>query len=178
MKLIVAATAALALLAPAAARGEVMAAGENGFHIRHSVNLAAANREAWDAFRRVGEWWSNGHTYSGKAANMTLSLSPGGCFCERLSDGGGVEHMRVAFVAPGKRAVLTGSLGPLLFEATAGVMDVQIEGAGNGSTLTLDYKVAGFATGGAEKLAPLVDQVLAEQVKRLRTFAPTVARRR
>jgi len=31
--------------------------------------------------------------------------------------------------------------------------------------------VAGFANGGAEKLAPLVDQVLAEQMKRFRVYA-------
>ena len=55
-----------------------------------------------------------------------MSLSPGGCFCERLPNGGGIEHMRVAFVDPGKRLVLTGSLGPLLYQATAGVMDVQV----------------------------------------------------
>ena len=35
--------------------------------------------------------------------------------------------MRVTYVDPGKRIVLTGSLGPLLYEATAGVMDVQFE---------------------------------------------------
>lgn len=170
--------AALALAAPAAAGAEVMASSANGFHVRHSVNLAADAAQAWDSFRRVGEWWSGAHSYSGKASNLSLSLSPGGCFCERLPDGGGVEHMRVAYVEPGKRALLTGSLGPLLFEATSAIMDVRIEGSGNGSTLTLDYKAAGFATGGADRLAPLVDQVLAEQVRRLRTFVPTARRPR
>lgn len=167
-----------AALVPAAAQAEVVASSANGFHIRHSVNLAADAAQAWDAFRRVGDWWSGDHSYSGKASNLSLTLSPGGCFCERLPDGGGVEHMRVAFVEPGKRAVLTGSLGPLLFEGTSAVMDVRIEGAGNGSTMTLDYKAAGFATGGAERLAPLVDQMLAEQVKRLRTFVPTARKPR
>ena len=37
--------------------------------------------------------------------------------------------------------------------------------------MTLDYRVAGFANGGAEKMAPLVDGVLAEQFKRYREFA-------
>ena len=40
-----------------------------------------------------------------------------------------------------------------------------------GSKLTLDYKVAGFANGGGEKLAPAVDGVLTEQLKRFRTYA-------
>jgi hypothetical protein len=79
--------------------------------------------------------------------------------------------MHVAFVDPGKEIVMTGPLGPLLYEATTGVMDVKVETIAGGSKLTLDYKVAGFANGGGEKLAPAVDGVLTEQLKRFRTYA-------
>ena len=175
MRLIIGA-ALLAMGTPAAA--EVIAAGPNGFHIRQTVPLAAADVDAWSAFARIGEWWSGDHTYSGDARNLNLALAPGGCWCERLPAGGGVEHMRVAYYEPGKRVLLTGSLGPLLFEATSGAMDVKIEPSGNASTLTLDYKVAGFATGGADAIAPAVDKVLAEQLKRLRSFAARSARKR
>jgi hypothetical protein len=78
--------------------------------------------------------------------------------------------MRVTYVDPGKRAVLTGALGPLLYEATAGVMDVQVNSTAGGSQLVLDYRAAGFFNGGADKLAPLVDQVLSEQMKRFRAY--------
>ena len=74
-------------------------------------------------------------------------------------------------VDPGKRILLTGALGPLLYEATTGVMDIQIKTAAGGSQLVLDYKSAGFATGGADKLAPAVDAVLAGQMKRFRAYA-------
>jgi hypothetical protein len=67
--------------------------------------------------------------------------------------------------------VLTGALGPLLYEAIAGVMDVQVKSAAGGSQLTLDYRAAGFATGGGDKMAIAVDQVLAGQMKRLRAYA-------
>jgi hypothetical protein len=77
----------------------------------------------------------------------------------------------VTFVEPGKRVVMTGALGPLLYEATTGVMDVQIKLNAGGSQLVLDYKVAGFANGGAAKLAAAVDAVLADQLKRFRTYA-------
>ena len=102
---------------------------------------------------------------------MSLQMRPGGCFCETLDGGGGVEHLRVAFVQPGERIVLTGSLGPLLYEATAGVMDVKVERIAGGSRVTMNYRAAGFAKGGAEKIAPLVDQVLGEQMKRFRVYA-------
>ena len=35
----------------------------------------------------------------------------------------------------------------------------------------MDYKAAGFAKGGAAELAPIVDKVLGEQMKRLRVYA-------
>jgi hypothetical protein len=159
----------LLLAAPASA--EVVSAGPNGFHVRQTAQIVVPPPSAFTAFGRVGSWWSGEHTYSGKAANMTMALTPGGCFCERLDGGGGIEHLRVSFVNPGKRVVLTGSLGPLLYEATAGVMDVQFERIAGGTKVTMDYRVAGFADGGADKMAPLVDSVLAEQFKRYREFA-------
>lgn len=163
--------AALIALVPAAAGAEVISANANGFHLRHEIQLVTPPARAFDSFRQIGSWWDKGHTYSGDSANLSLALSPGGCFCERLPGGGGIEHMRVANVDPGKRIVLTGSLGPLLYQATAGVMDVTFERIAGGARVTLDYRVAGFAEGGADKLAPLVDGVLAEQMARYRRFA-------
>jgi hypothetical protein len=50
-------------------------------------------------------------------------------------------------------------------------MDVQFDRIAGGTRVTMDYRVAGFANGGADKMAPLVDGVLAEQFKRYREFA-------
>ena len=60
------------------------------------------------------------HLFGRLVAHCRLQLRPGGCFCETLDGGGGIEHMRVTYVQPGERVVLTGGLGPLLYEATAG----------------------------------------------------------
>lgn len=149
----------------------VVAAGEHGFEVQHSINLVVPQDQAFAAFGQVGQWWDNQHTYSGDAKRMSLQLRPGGCFCEPLDGGGGVEHMRVAYLQPGERVVLTGSLGPLLYEATSGVMDVKVERIAGGSRITMNYRAAGFAKGGAAAMAPLVDQVLGEQMKRLRAYA-------
>ena len=126
-------------MAPAsAAQAEVVSAGPNGFEISHSVQLVAPPATVYAAFGQIGGWWAKGHTYSGDSANLRLSLTPGGCFCERLPNGGGIEHMRVTYVDPGKRVVMTGALGPLLYEATAGVMDVQIERLAGGTRVHLE----------------------------------------
>ena len=153
------------------ASAEVVSASSNGFHVRQTAQMVVPPAEAFSAFGRVGSWWNAEHTYSGKSANLSMAFSPGGCFCERLDNGGGIEHLRVTYVQPGERIVLSGSLGPLLYEATSGVMDVKVERIAGGSRITMDYKAAGFAKGGATELAPIVDKVLGEQMKRLRVYA-------
>jgi uncharacterized protein YndB with AHSA1/START domain len=165
-----------ALAAPTAAAAEVVGSNDNGFELRQTVELSSPPRAAFDAFTQIARWWDDDHTYSGKSANLSLSLRAGGCFCEALPRGGGVEHMRIAYLAPGEQLVMTGSLGPLLYEATSGVMAVKVERTGRGSRLTLNYKVAGFANGGAAKLAPLVDRVLAGQLERYRRYAARARR--
>ena len=160
------------LLAASPAAAEVVSASSNGFEVKETVNLVVPPPVAYSAFFDIGAWWDPAHTYSGKSENLSLNLNPGGCFCERFPEGGGgIEHMRVTFVDPGKRVIMTGALGPLLYEATTGVMDIQVKTIAGGTQLTLDYKVAGFANGGADKLAAGVDQVLAAQIKRYRTYA-------
>ena len=154
------------------ASAEIVSSGANSMHVRHVVQVVMPTAAAYAAFTNVGAWWDNEHTYSGDPANMSLAATAGGCFCERVpKTGGSVEHMRVAYVEPGARLVMTGSLGPLLYEATAGVLDIKVERIAGGSRVTMDYKVAGFADGNGSTLAPLVDSVLGEQLKRYRAFA-------
>jgi len=115
-------TALIVLATPAAA--EVVSANANGFEVRETVALVVPPEVAFGSFGDIAAWWDPQHTYSGDSANLSLALVPGGCFCERIPESGGIEHLRVVFVDPGKRLVLTGALGPLLYEAATGVMDV------------------------------------------------------
>ena len=161
---------------PAAA--EVVSADAHGFEVRHTVNLVVPQPLAFAAIGDVKKWWSKDHTYSGNAANLSLDMRPGGCFCERLDGGGGIEHLRVTYLQPGERITLTGALGPLLFQAVSGVMDIQVERIAGGSRITMNYRAAGFAKGNGATLAPAVDQVLGEQMKRLRAYAAAAPKSR
>ena len=161
---------AMGLVAAAPASAEVLGSGPNGFVLRHSVQLVVPADRAYAAIGEMPRWWSKDHTYSGDSANLSLTLRPGGCFCETLGKGGGIEHMRVTLVQPGERLVMSGALGPLLYEGVAGVMDFKVESVAGGSRVTMGYRAAGFAKGGAEKLAPLVDKVLGEQLGRYRAY--------
>ncbi len=161
----------LSLLVASPAAAEVVSTSANGMEVRQRFDLALSPAQAFAAFGHIEKWWSKDHSYSGDAARLSLTLRPGGCFCEKLDGGGGIEHLRVTYVQPGERVVLTGSLGPLLYLATAGVMDLQFEKAATGTRVTMTYRVAGFASGGADKMAPIVDQVLKEQMTRFKDYA-------
>jgi hypothetical protein len=87
------------------------------------------------------------------------------------ADGGGVEHGRVVYVAPGKLLRLTSSLGPLQELGVRGNWTWQIAPNGQGSTVTMTYAVGGYAQGGLDALAGPVDQVLSQQVASLKAHA-------
>ena len=167
---------ALAFLALSsqAARGDVVDRSPSGFTVKTTVTVAAAPQRVYQDLLNVGAWWDKAHTYSGDAKNMTLAVQPGGCFCEKYA-GGAIEHGRVVNVSPDKLLRLSGALGPLQEMAVTGTMTWAIEPAkqGSGSTLTMTYAAGGYAPGGLDKLADIVDMVLAQQVKLLKALAET-----
>lgn len=164
-------TATALLLASSSAAAEVVSSDPHDFEVRESVQVLASPDLTWTALIHIGRWWSAEHSYSGKSSNLTLTPIAGGCFCERLPHGGGVEHMRVSYVDPGKRLVLTGALGPLLNEAVTGVMEIRIEKNATGTQVSLTYKTTGFVHGNANEFAPAVDGVLRQQLERLSAYA-------
>jgi hypothetical protein len=157
--------AAAAAAAPAAA--EVKSAAPGGFAVESRVVVAAAPAEAYAQIVRIGDWWDAAHSYSGKGANLSLEARPGGCFCERLAGGGGVEHMRVVSARPGVELRLQGGLGPLQAEAVTGSLSWSLKAVGGGTEVVQRYVVGGYIDGGADRIAPAVDQVLAGQLLRL-----------
>jgi uncharacterized protein YndB with AHSA1/START domain len=146
----------------------------NGFLVSHEVHIAAAPRNVYDALvGQVGAWWNPGHTFSGDARNLSIDARPGGCFCERLPDGGGLEHLRVVFVAPGEMVRMSGALGPLQASGVTGSLTWKLTPASGGTTVRLSYSVGGFIEGGFDKMAPAVEGVLGEQLRRLELFVET-----
>ena len=80
-------------------------------------------------YRELGQgrrWWDPAHTWSGSARNLKLEPKAGGCFCEKLADGGSVQHGRVIFAQPGKLLRLEGALGPLQDMAVTGVLSFNL----------------------------------------------------
>lgn len=93
----------LAVAGPAAA--EVKSVTPNGFEVASIATIAAPADRVYAALGEVGRWWDPSHTFSRDAANLSMELRAGGCFCERLKDGGSVQHLQVVYAAPAKDCV-------------------------------------------------------------------------
>lgn len=145
-----------------------------GFLVRYEVMIGAPAASVFDALLRVGSWWSAKHTYSGDSTNLSIDARAGGCFCEKLANGG-VEHMRVVYIKPNEALRLNGALGPLQGSGLAGAMTWRLSPAAGGTKLDLTYSVGGFMPGGFETIAPAVEQVVKEQADRLKRFVETGA---
>jgi uncharacterized protein YndB with AHSA1/START domain len=171
--IVLALAAGLVLTGPAAA--EVVARSDGGFRIARAVEIAAPPARVYAALGEVGRWWDGAHTYSGKAANMTLPLEAGACFCERLDGGGGVRHGVVALAMPSALLRLDSALGPLQGEGVSGALTFALKAKGEGSLLTLTYNVGGFTPAGVAQWAGPVDEVLTIQVDRFKRYLETGA---
>jgi hypothetical protein len=161
------ATGLLALASSAAA--EVKSAGPTGFESENRLVVAATPAETWKMLGRIGEWWNKSHTYSGDSANLRLELKAGGCFCETLparasGPAGSVQHGRVLAAMPYSMLVLEAPLGPLQSEAVSARLTWILRAVPGGTEVVQRLVAGGRFSGDPVKLAPLVDQVLAEQL--------------
>ena len=169
---------AAALLAPGAALADVASSSAAGFIVRIEVPVAAPPTDVYSRFLEIGKWWSDAHTYSGKASNMSLRNEPGGCFCETLP-GGFVRHATLEYSDKGKVAVLDGALGPLQALGAHGLLAFSFAPADKtnpaaGTRLRVTYTVSGYQPDkGFEPLAEPVNGVIKEQVERLKRFVET-----
>lgn len=160
--------AALLLLSATAARAELTHSGEHAFTTEHTITTDA---EAYVIYRtmtsHIDQWWNGDHSWSGDAANLYMDVEAGGCFCEKLPEGGRVEHLRIIYFSPGKELRFDGALGPLQAMAVQGRMIWKIEPAESGNTVTFTYRVFGHPEDGLTAIAPAVDGVIGEQLARL-----------
>jgi hypothetical protein len=156
---------AAALLACSPAHADVVAKAPDGMTIRIVAEAPLDRDAAWARLVDVASWWNDSHTYSGDAKSLSLDAQAGGCWCEAWA-GGEVEHGRVVMVMPRQMLRVDGAFGPLQDLGVSAAMTFTLsDGPTAGTTkLTLDYKAVGSSLSGLDQLAPIVDQVLAEQV--------------
>ena len=154
--------------------GEVIDSGPNGFSLVNELTIDASRAEVWQAaVDHVGQWWSNDHTISGDAGNMSIDAVPQGCFCESIGDHAGVVHLTVTFVNPQIILRLTGGLGPLGLMGINGNMTWEFFDAGEATLVRFSYVVGGYRPGGLDAIAEPVDSVIGEALTLLKTYVET-----
>jgi uncharacterized protein YndB with AHSA1/START domain len=161
----------VALASPAL--GAVKTTTPQGFEVVEHYAVATTPSQLYRAIANPARWWNPLHSFSGSAANLSIDPRAGGCFCERLKDGGSVQHMTVVYAAPGKALRLRGTLGPLQNEGVEGALTFALTPGKDGTQLDVSYIVGGYLRKGPETWAPIVDEVLDEQVQRLKRYAET-----
>ena len=146
---------------------EIVDSTPHGFSLTNKIEVSVSPQAAYTHIvSDIALWWDPAHTFSGDSGNLTLVDQPNGCFCETLPSGG-VRHGTVVYAAPGKHLRLTGGLGPLQAMAVVGTMTYNLDRNEETTTVTMEYRVAGYHPGGLDKLAPAVDAVLKGQLLRL-----------
>jgi len=163
----------IAVLVTLPARAAVIDAAANGFSVVEKTHISASPDKTYAALVTPARWWSSKHTFSQDAANLSLDPVAGGCWCEKLANGGTVQHLVVVQAVPGKTVVMRGALGPLQGLGVEGAMTVSLKSVMDGTDLSLTYNVGGYLHDGLASWAAPVDGVLGEQLTRLKAFVET-----
>lgn len=160
--------------APVAA--EVVETTADRFVTRDTASVKAPPLATWLALTKPGEWWNSAHSWSGDAKNMTLTPQGGGCFCERIPVGdsgnssameGSARHAEVLQAFPMKVLRMSGALGPLQSEPVSGILTITLKEVPGGTRILWEYNVGGPMRYKVAEIAPAVDGVMSEQLKRL-----------
>jgi uncharacterized protein YndB with AHSA1/START domain len=155
------------------AHAETANVSASGFTSNFRDEVKASTDDVWKAMVQLPRWWSSQHTYSGQASNLSLDAQAGGCWCERWGDGQSVQHGTVVLAQPGRVMRLYANLGPLQDMPVQGVLTLATALQDGKTVLRMSYRVAGPPDLGLDKLAPLVDQVMGQQYKRLKALLET-----
>lgn len=171
-------------LAAAPVAAEVVETTADRFVTRDTASVKASPLATWLALTKPGEWWSPKHSWSGDAKNMTLTPQGGGCFCERIPVGdsgnssameGSARHAEVLQAFPLKVLRLRGGFGPLQGEPGNGVLTITLKEVPGGTRIMWEYNVGGPMRYKIAEIAPAVDGVMSEQLKRLQAHLGALA---
>lgn len=167
------------VLAQAEAHAEVVETTADRFVTRDTASVKSTPLATWLALTSPGKWWNSQHSWSGDAANMTLTPQGGGCFCERIPVGdsgnssameGSARHAEVLQAFPMRVLRMRGGFGPLQGEPAEGVLTVTLKEIPGGTRILWEYNVGGPMRYKIAEIAPAVDNVMSDQLKRLQAL--------
>jgi len=159
-------TAASLAMAAGPAVAEVVSRTPDSFTLRYAVGAEIVPEDIPSSLADLPGWWDPSHTYTGSAANLSLDLAPGGCWCEKLADGTNFDHGRTLSVAD-DQIVFHAPFGPLRGKTTRADLVVSWPAANRGWTPTWTMTVEGPGVGA---MAEGVDAVMGAGYQRWLTW--------
>ncbi|MEO7432345.1 MAG: hypothetical protein ABIR62_10010 [Dokdonella sp.] len=167
MALVRSAALLLSFFLASQAIAEVKESAADAFLVTVEAITPATPAKVYAALTQPQLWWSSEHTWSGKAANLSLKAEAGGCFCEHWTEGS-AEQGRVIMALPEKLLRLETALGPLQEFSLKGTLSFWLRPGDEGGTrLGVEYRVNGASNSALDTFAPDVDGMLGLQVGRL-----------
>ncbi len=163
--------ATLCLTAAGSAAAEIIEATPERYVLRQEASSPLAPDALWARLIKPASWWHPDHTYSGDAANLSLDATAGGLWREDWQ-GGSVLHGQVLQVLDGSTLKLDAPFGPLLDLAVTVVWTISVTPEGSGSRVVFDEIANGTAASKLDALAPAVDFVKTEAIRRLTATTP------
>lgn len=167
MKMILALAASL--LVAAQAQADVVEASGDHYVLKHEGRSSLSPADLWARLIKPESWWHPDHSYSGDAANLSLEPVAGGLWREEWQ-GGSVLHGEVLNAVPGQLLRLNAPFGPLQGMGVSVVWTISIKADGDGSLVTFDEIANGTTASKLDALAPAVDGVKSEAMRRLTTI--------
>ncbi len=138
------------------ATAEIVSRTPDGFTLRFTRTAMADAAAVPASLTALPLWWDGAHSYTGEAANLSLDLKPGGCWCEKMPDGSDFDHGRTVSVAA-DRILFHAPFGPLRGRATRADLTMTWAEAASGRVLTWTFEVEGPGVGA---MAEAVDGVM------------------
>lgn len=162
---------ALCLIAAGGAAADIVEATPERYVLRQEASSVLAADTLWARLIKPASWWHPDHTYSGDAANLSLEATAGGLWREDWQ-GGSVLHGQVLLVLDGSTLKLDAPFGPLQDLAVTVVWTISVTSEGSGSRVVFDEIANGTAASKLDALAPAVDFVKTEAIRRLTATTP------
>lgn len=157
----------IAFALPFAAQAEVVTATKDHFTLKLEAESDLSPEDVWTRLIVPADWWQGDHSYSGDAANLSLDPVAGGVWREDW-DGGSVWHGTVLQAKPNKVLSLSAPFGPLQGLAVQSVWTITLTPNETGGThIRFDHVTNGTEASNLDELAPAVDFVKSEALKRL-----------
>lgn len=147
-------------------QADIIKAAPDHYTLKHEMQSSLSPQDMWSRLIKPETWWHPDHSYSGDAANLSLDAQAGGLWREDWP-GGSTAHGQVLYIKSGEQMRLNAPFGPLQGLGVNVVWTITITVDGEGSMVTFDEIANGTSESGLDKLAPAVDFVKGEAIKRL-----------